>query len=102
MNLYEVYTKGIIDYSFDAPPEPCDYWGIVIHETRGKAKYMGYKDFTLDQYGLAEFTEMKSRLIIKDVEGPARVVTDDLEYNLLVCQKEHKVSNCEECEEECT
>lgn len=104
MDLYEVYTKGITNYSYDEPPEPCDYWGLVIHETRGKAKYMGYIDFNdsmMFYYCLAEFTDMRSRLIKKDVDGPARLVTDDIKYSRLVCQREHGIDNCIDCEEDC-
>lgn len=104
MNLYEVYTKGIeTEGSYDppSPPDPCDYWGLIIHETRGKAKWMGFQDFTSRDKWIAEFTDMRSKLIKKDVNGPARLVTEEQEYFWEVCRKEHAVSKCEDCEECC-
>lgn len=79
MNVYTVLSEQLVAHHYTAPPEPWNIFATVVARNRSQARYLAWKDSGDDSYpDMRDMPSMSCKKILEGVEGPPRIVTDEL------------------------
>lgn len=86
MNLYLVVSEKLVDIVWEdwtvnaGHYEPYAIAELVVARNNSQARYLAWKTDSDFCYDMSEMPRFRTELKLRDVDGPARVVTDEDGY----------------------